>query len=268
LKKLVFILLVLIQSVAFAQGDSVFHLVRDIKGEFAAFTADNLGNIFLVTKNNQLKKLSVKGDSMGVFNDVKRYGKLYFIDASNPLKTLLFYKDFRTIVVLDRFLNMVNVIDLRKQNIFQVKAIAQSYDNNVWIFDEQESKLKKVGEDGTILGETADLRLVFGDAPAPSHIFDQNGFVYMYDPLKGMYIFDYYGALKTKLPLLNWTDVQVISQTIAGRAEGKYITYTQGTLQMKEAILPKNLQEAGTIQISPQGIYILEQDGVHLYATP
>ena len=249
----------------FAQGDSLFHLVRDIKGDYAGFTADNLGNIFLVTKTNQLKKLNVKGDSMGVYNDVRRFGKLYYIDASNPLKTLLFYKDFRTIVVLDRFLNLMNVIDLRKQNIFQVKAIGQSYDNNVWIFDEQEGKLKKIAEDGKILGETADLRLVFGDAPAPTHIFDQNGFVYMYDPAKGMYIFDYYGALKNNLPLLHWTDVQVIGQTIAGRAEGKYITYTQGTLQMKEALLPKNLREAGTIQISPQGIYILEQEGIRLY---
>ncbi len=266
MKSKFFIFFILFWLPGFSQSDSAFHLIRSINGDFTDFTADNLGNLFLVTRNNQLKKLDAKGDSMGVFNDVRKYGKLYSIDASNPLKTLLFYKDFRTIIMLDRFLNIVNTIDLRSQNIFQVRAIAQSYDNNVWVFDEQESKLKKIGEDGKVISETADLRLVFDNAPIPTQIFDQNGFVHLYDPQRGIYIFDYYGALKSKIPLLNWKDVQVIGKTIAGRTDGKYITYVQGSLEMKDAILPKKIREAEILQISPQGIYVLEQDGIRLYA--
>lgn len=261
-----FILSLFLSLYVISQGDSSFQLIRSIQGDFANFSADNLGNLFLLTRNNQLKKLDAKGDSMGVYNDVRKYGKLYSIDVSNSLKTLLFYKDFRTIIVLDRLLNIVNTIDLRKQNIFQVRAIAQSYDNNVWVFDEQESKLKKIAEDGKVISETADLRQVFGEAPVPTHIFDQNGFVHLYDPQKGMYIFDYYGSLKTNIPLLHWKDVQVIGKTIAGRIEGKYITYTQGTLDMKEALLPKNIRDAEILQISPKGIYVLEQKGISLYA--
>jgi hypothetical protein len=260
------ILFVFLGIQGMGQTDSPFHLIRSIYGDFTGFTADNLGNLFLLTRNNQLKKLDAKGDSMGVYNDVRKYGKLYSIDVSNPLKTLLFYKDFRTVIVLDRFLNIVNTIDLRKQNIFQVRAVAQSYDNNVWVFDEQESKLKKIGEDGKLISESADLRQVFAEAPVPTHIFDQNGFVHLYDPKRGMYIFDYYGSLKNNIPLLDWKDVQVIGKTIAGRTSGKYITYTQGSLDLKEAVLPKNIRDAEILQIAPNGIYILEQKGVSLYA--
>ena len=32
-----------------------------------------------------------------------RYGKIAYIDVSNPLKILLFYQEFGTIVTLDRF---------------------------------------------------------------------------------------------------------------------------------------------------------------------
>ena len=39
-----------------------------------------------------------------VFNDVKKFGQATLIDVSNPLKVLLYYRDFATIVVLDRFL--------------------------------------------------------------------------------------------------------------------------------------------------------------------
>ena len=249
---------------AVAQKD--LPVTRVAPGAFAAFTADNLGNLYLLTKENQLKKLNVKGDSMGVFNDVRRYGKLYSINAANPLRTLLYYKDFRTVVVLDRLMNPVNVIDLRKQNMFQVRAIAPAYDNNVWIFDEQESKLKKVDEEGKVVLETPDLRLVLQEAPAPTRLFDQNGFVYAYDPERGMFIFDYYGAMKNKLTLLHWDDVQVIGTDIIGRKDGKVLQYVPGTLDIKETVIPARFQQYKDIFITHQGIYILEETGVKLYS--
>jgi hypothetical protein len=264
--KTIFVFLTLLFSgLSYAQDESDFRVSRTVNGDFSAFSADNLGNIYAITHNNQLKKFSAKGDSMGVFNDVRKYGKLTNIDVTNPLKTLLFYKDFRTIIVLDRLMNMVNKIDLRKINILQVRAVAQSYDNNIWVFDEQESRLRKVGEDGKLISETADLRLALNEAPIPVSIFDQNGFVYMYDPQQGMYVFDYYGSMKGKLDLRNWTDVQVIGTTILGRKDGKLMAYTTGTLQLKETILPPFLQQAENIMLAPQGIFVLEPAGIRLY---
>jgi hypothetical protein len=245
--------------------DSAFSLIRKTVGSYSSFAADNLGNLYLITTENQLKKLNTKGDSMGVFNEVRKYGKLYSINPVNPLKTLLYYKDFRTIVVLDRLLNTVNIIDLRRVNILQVRAIAASYDNNIWVFDEQQSVLKKIGEDGRVLSETSDLRIVLGDAPMPVEIFDQNGFVYLYDPSRGMFVFDYYGSLKTKVALLQWNNVQVLGNTIVGTVDGKLMSYTTGTLQMKEASLPEHIRKAENIQISPLGIYVLREDGIFLY---
>ena len=237
-----------------------------MNGEFTAFAADNLGNLYAITKGNQLKKFNPQGDSMGVFNDVRKYGKLSFIDPSSPLRTILFYRDFKTILVLDRLLNLVNTIDLRKQGVFQVRAICLGYDNNIWVFDEQESKLRKVGEDGTLLLETADLRLALDEAPVPSRIFDQNRYVYLYDPLKGMYVFDYYGALKQKLPITGLADVQVIGNTILGRKDGKLLKYTTGTLQLDEQPLPDFLKDAENIQLTPRGIFVLDATGIRVYA--
>jgi hypothetical protein len=88
----------------------------------------------------------------------------------------------------------------------------------------------------------------------------------MYDPQKGMYIFDYYGALKQKLPITGWTDVQVIGNTILGRKDGKLLKYTTGTLQLDELVLPEFLRDAENILIMPQGVFVLDPKGVHLYA--
>lgn len=245
--------------------DSSFALIRKTPGNYATFSVDNLGNLYLLTAENQLKKLSAKGDSMGVYNDVKRFGKLYSINAINPLKTLLFYKDYRTIVVLDRLLNSVNTIDLRARNIQQVRAIAPSYDNNIWVFDEQQSVLKKIGEDGRVLSETSDLRIALGVAPIPVEIFDQNGFVYLYDPVNGMFVFDYYGSLKTRITLLDWENIQVLGNTIVGTVGNKLMTYTTGTLQIKETELPQFVRQSIHMEIMPLGIYILKEDGISVY---
>src|SRR6187431_144725 len=171
-----------------AQKDSVFILNKILPGDFSYFTVDNLENIYLVNNNsNQLKKLNSNGDSAGVFNNVRKYGKLYSIDATNPLKILLYYKNFSTVVVLDRFLNVRNTINLGKKNIFKVKAIASSYDNNIWLFDEGDSRLKKIDDNGDVLTETVDFRTLFDTVPSPSQIADQDGFLYLYDPARGFY---------------------------------------------------------------------------------
>src|SRR5687767_8435632 len=188
---------------------NIFELksARTISRNIVDFTVDNLGNIYTISRDNQLKKLNANGDSLAVYNDVRRYGSIYSLDASNPLKLLLYHKNFGTIVILDRFLNVRNTIDLRKLNIFQVKAIGQSYDNGIWIYDEQEAKLKKLDDEGNLVSESADLRLLMETVPSPAQVIDQDRLVHLYDPEKGLFIFDYYGVLKNKVALTGWQDV-------------------------------------------------------------
>ena len=71
-----------------AQADTSFKLVKVIQGDIVDFTVDNLDNMYLLNSRNQVKKLNANGDSVAVFNDVRRYGNVYSIDATNPLKLL------------------------------------------------------------------------------------------------------------------------------------------------------------------------------------
>nr|WP_294903112.1 hypothetical protein [uncultured Lacibacter sp.] len=262
MKQFLIILSLFCVAAVAAQDPPAFSNAKAVEGEYIDFTVDNLGNYFLLSKNNQLKKLTANGDSVGVFNDVRRYGKLYSIDAANPLKVLLYYRNFSTVVVLDRFLNIVNTIDLRKQEIFQVKAIAQSYDNNIWLYDEQANKLKKIADDGKTLMETVDFRMIFDDVPTPTQIFDQDGFIYLYDPAKGVYVFDIYGAFKTKLSYIGLADVTVVGKTVIGIEQQALIAYTTGTLTEKRWSLPASVVQRQKAVIRPGHMYILKDDRI------
>jgi hypothetical protein len=267
LKKIFFILLILSSAtIGFSQADTSLKLVQTIKGGYEDFTVDNLGNIFLLDSNNQLKKLSPNGDSVAIFNDVRKYGKVYSIDAGNPLKILLYYRDFGTIVVLDRLLNIRNTIDLRKQNIFQAKAICQSFDNAIWVYDEGEATLKRIGDDGNIVDQTGDFRLQLDEAPSPTFIEDHDRLVYLYDSSKGLLVFDYFGTLKNKLAFTGWQDFQLAGKYVVGRKGVLLERYQLSTLLVEEKTLPGILKNTAKIRIAIDRLYCLRNGSLYIYS--
>ncbi len=233
-----------------AQDDSLFRFLKKIEYPISSFAVDNLGELYIINIDNQLKKYNEKGDSVGVFNQVTKYGKLSYVEAQNPWKTILFYQNFSTIVLLDKYLNVLGSINLRNKNIFQVKAVTTSYDNNIWVYDEQDNKLKKIDDNGNILLETVDFRLLFDSVPSPQKIIDRDGFVYLYDPQKGVYLFDYYGSFKSKLTFLQWTNIAVIDKNIYGFDKQHLYKYTPPLPDVKKYDLPEALQNNSSIKLS------------------
>ena len=247
-----------------SMGD--FVLTLKVNQDIVDFTVDNLGNIYVLNSDNQLKKLSARGDSLAVFNDVRRYGKVTTIDATNPLKILVYYREFTTIIELDRFLNLINTIDLRKQNILQAKAIGLAYENNIWVFDELDAVLTRIRDDGSVVDQTTDFRQLFDSVPDPTVIRDRGDLVYLYDPNKGVYIFDHYGTLKTHLDIRGWQDFNVIGKNLLGHDDHRFYRYEPGTLNMLEQPIPPDYQGAIRIDITPTVIYVLKKTGLEVYS--
>lgn len=248
-----------------AQSDSAFSFLRSIKGNFTYFNVDNLDNIYLLTPGNQLKKMDANGDSVGIFNDVKRYGKPGYIDVNNPMKLLLYYPPFSTVVTLDRLLNIRNTINFRKHGIFSVNGITTSYDNNMWLFDERDYKLKKMDEEGKIMQESTDFRQLFDSVPTASQLIDRDNFIYLYDPAKGFYIFDYYGSFKNRMPFLYWNNVEVSGKMMYGFNSNKLYSYELNSLTLKEYSLPARFGNYRSIKAMNRKLYLLKEDGIDIY---
>lgn len=253
-------------AIADAQDDSLYRFLKQMEYPISSFTVDNLGELYIINTDNQLKKYDEQGDSIGVFNQVTKYGKLSYVEAQNPWKAILFYKSFSTIVLLDKYLNIISSINLRQQNIFQVNALTTSYDNNIWLYDEQDNKLKKIDDSGNNIFETQDFRLLFDSVPSPQKIIDSDGFVYLYDPEKGLYIFDYYGSFKNKLPFLHWTDITVIDKQIYGFDKVNLYRYSPPFPEAKKYILSPALQDNNSIKVNNHKIYVLKNQQLKIYS--
>ena len=245
--------------------DSTFKYSKFIPGIFTYMDVDVLDNIYLINNNNQLKKIKPNGDSAGVFNDVKRYGNPTLLDVTNPLKILLYYKNYSTVVILDRFLSFRNSINFRNKNIFKVKSLATSYDNNIWIFDEQDFKLKKIDDEGSVLSETNDWRQIFDNVPSPIQIIDRSNFVYLYDENKGFYIFDYYGSYKNNLAFTNWQHVVVTNNKLMGFVGDTLYSYEINSFNLKSYKLPAFFKDYIDIKAMNGKVYLLKNNGVEIY---
>lgn len=248
-----------------AQNDSLFYFFKTINYPVTYFTANVPGELFVINLDNQLKKYNVNGDSVGVFNQVKKYGRLGYVEAQNPWQALLFYPDFETIVILDKYLNVLGNINLREKNIFRVQAITNSYDNQIWIFDGQENKIKKLDQNGNTLMASADLRQVLDSVPNAVKIIDRDGLLYLYDPSLGIFVFDYYGAYKHRLPFTGWTSVNVIGKNIYGFDADHLYRFTPPGPVAETFNLPEPLEHADKAEIFNQRIYILKNGILSIY---
>ena len=249
-------------------GTDTLRLFQFFPGDYSLAEVDETENIYLLTNSFQLKKMNSAGDSIAVFNDVRRYGKVSYIDVSNPLRTIVFYKNFSTILLLDRLLSLRTSLNLRKQQVFKVNAVTSSYDNNLWFFDEQNFKLKKTDEQGSVLLESIDLRTALDDLPSPVFITDKNNFVYLYDPAKGLYIFDHYAAFINKIPIIKCSAVSVSQNKLIGISESVIHVYNLENKLTTSYKLPSGIDSPGGLRVINNKLYILTAAGLNVFSFP
>lgn len=245
-------------------GDSSFVLVKTYRGDIADVALDHLDNIYVVSSSGQVKKISAQGDSAAVYNQMKNYGSLSMIDVSNPMKPLLFYKDFSTLVILDRLLSQRAAVDLRKYGMLQPVAIGLSYDNNIWVFDEYDNKLKKIDEQGNILFQSADFRSIFASSLSPKKIFSDDGFVYLADPAKGILVFDNYGTFKKNLPLKNWNSISFAKNGVFRIVKNQLLFYNPSSFVEEQKTIPF-FQPYMQSFISPDRFVSFNNDSLQVY---
>ena len=263
-KKLVTVMLwVVIMHNVKAQPLDTFPLIKTFADSLSDFEVDNLGNFYLVGRQQQIKKISSTFDSIGLFNDKRNLGKLYSIDVSNPLRVLLFYKDFASIIILDRFLNVRTLLNLRNVQIQQVSAITQSYDNNIWVYDELDNNIKKIDESGRVLLRSPDFRVLFDMPPQPKYLQDLNRYLYAYDSSKGLLLMDYFGAYRNLIPYTGWQNIHGISKGIVATDSAGLIYYQPYELDIKKQTLPATiLTSAVKIRVFNGQLIVLDKRGI------
>lgn len=171
-------------------------------------SVDELGNIYAVKNGNTLIRYSAQGDSNAVFNSAS-YGQIDAIDATNPLRVIVYFQKFFRVLVLDRLLTVQQEIDLRRLRLLQAPTVASSADGQVWVYDQFNARLLKVNDQGLITIQSNDLRVEAGVVPKPTFMVERDWRVFVCDPKEGVLVFDRYANLLSTIPQSGAARIQV-----------------------------------------------------------
>jgi len=228
------------------------------------FTTDYLQNAYIIDLKNSLRKIDSVGNTLFTYNQ-NLYGQLKLVDATNPMKLILSYPDYGTVVMLDNTLSEVGVVSLKKIGIYDYHALCfSSRDNNFWVFDENDYKLKKIDRNNNIILESTDMFQQLGYAIHPVFMQEENQWLFLSDTTRGILMFDIYGVYYETLPFKNILKFEVRNDQIFFR-DGDHIHSSQmKTLAEKNIELPHfdNLLDA---RIENSRLYLLQKDSLTIY---
>lgn len=244
--------------VAFSfSADDDLKTLFTIKSTADFFTTDNLGNTYLI-KGEEIKKYSQTGDLLKIFSN-KTTGKITSIDVTNPLRILVFYKDFATILIIDDLLSQNgDPMNLQDYSLEQSDVICTSFNNGIWFFNRENMELIRLDESFKPVVNTGNLNRLLGADFKPNFILENNGYLYLNNPDNGVFVFDIYGTYFKTIPIKGLQHFQVKDNFMFYYMDGILRSYNIKDLTQKE--LPfKNVTD---VRVEKENYFLFNTDSV------
>ena len=209
-------------SFAFVKQDKPKRQV--IKTKLNYFTTDNIGNIYTV-KEDELVKFLLSGKLFNRYSNLK-LGGITSIDATNPLKLLLYYRDFQQIVFLDNQLTSNSEpISLEGLGYEQTDLVCAGANNSFWIYNKQNNELIRFNEASKKVAATGNLKQVLKTELKPNFVREYNGYLFLNCPETGIYVFDIFGTFSKVISIKKLKKFEIKEDIIYYQKDSLYCSY-------------------------------------------
>ena len=96
------------------------------------FDVDNLNNIYVLS-DGELIKYNAKGKKLYTYSNNK-LGDISYVDISNPLKILAYFKEFNSLLILDNKLTEISNAYKLSNKLEDIDIYCQSSNGGFWAF--------------------------------------------------------------------------------------------------------------------------------------
>jgi len=256
---------ILLHNSSFENRQSFKHLWTIPSVGEKLFT-DNLGNAYVI-KGDALTKYRENGTVFRLYSN-KNLGKISHVDPLNPLKIVVFYKDFSQVLFLDNTVTENgNPIKLQDFGLELASLVAASYDNGIWVFDQVQYTLTRFDQQLKPTVQIQNLQQILGYALQPVFLAERENHLYMSVPDKGILQFDIFGTYVKTIPVKALTAFQVIDENL-------YYTDTTGNLKsfgirtLQENSIPMPVRKIKNFRIEKDHLFLLREDSLSCYIFP
>jgi len=246
---------------------SDYSLMKHINNKGNFITVDELGSLFLVN-GEQLKKFDINGRLLCTYSNLFN-GNISFVDAGDPFKILVYYRDFSQIVFLDNFLSESAEAILLETLGLELSTLAcSSYNSGFWVYMPQNFELLRVGQDMVISHRSGDISSIIKNELNPNFLIEKDNVVYLNDPDIGIIMFDMYGTYNKIIPLKNLENLQLEGNNIISSSDTDMRIYNLKTSKETLSSLPEDDPICVNLKYSfhPKRLFLLSESGINIYA--
>jgi len=259
--KRLLIIFILLSLFSFQSDQFLFN--KSIPTNATHLTIDNLSNVYL-SNNDVLIKCNSQGVQVKSYSN-KTLGSITVVDASNPMKLLLFYSNFLQIVFLDNTLSQNgDPVSLEALGFPRAQLVCSSHNNGLWIYNQQNFELIRFDEDLNIASQTGNLSQQIGIELKPNFMVQYNNRLYVNNPLTGILVFDIFGTYFKTIPIQDISDFQFKEDEIIYYLNGHLNTFNMQTLQQSRSELSDSF--AISVKLARNNLYVLHKDTFKIYS--
>jgi hypothetical protein len=280
--QILFILLMLGSLMAgdFKQVRSVessdnYKLVRSVEVEGDMHGSDPMGNVYIVKKNT-LKKFSNQHKQAAYYTNAF-LGNIHTVDVSDPLRILIFYKDYNQVVWVDNFLSEIrSPIRLDDLGIDQVQLVCSSAQGGFWVFNSLNNQLQYFDVNLQLVHESPTLNMLTGPDIDPTYMTEKSRQLYLNVPGTGILLFDRFGNYAKTLGIEIPGNFQVTDRYIYFFREGKLFNYDLKTAEVALIDMPLAVDLGGinnkknpilNAQLQPGLLFLFTEKGYSVFNT-
>ena len=232
-----------------AQSQSI-----EFKGK--TFTTDQTGSYYEIYAN-QIIKIGKNGQRQFTYSN-NILGEISSVDVSNPMKIVVFFRDFSKIVVLDNTLTeQGGVLDLNEVSLEETSLVCTSYNNGIWYYNPLKFQLTRLEHSTKNVNSSANISNILNKNIQPNFLVEFNNKLYLNDPINGVLVFDIYGTYLKTIPIFGLTTFQVKEKYLLYvNQDGQIETYDFFTLE-KSIYKPLQHSNIKTVRLENKTVYII-----------
>lgn len=225
---------------------------------------DNLANVYLM-QNDQFRKYNPKLELMKEFSN-KNFGAITSADVTNPLRIVLFYRDFGRVIFLDNTLSQNGEpLAMEKLGFPLASLVGSSHDNGFWVYDQPTFEMIRFDQNLAITSRSGNLSQILSVELQPDFILEKDNRLFLNNPSTGIMVFDVFGTYIKNIPLKGLHTFQVADESIIYFQNGELQSWNLITNETTLYEEPKQ-PLAKNIRLEKETVTVLDSAAVYLYS--
>ena len=249
-------ILILFPFFAFAQQSIEITFVKKTELNVGTLVSiDNFETTHYLT-NNELFKTE-KDNILFTYSNIQ-LNYITTVNTFNPLKILVFYRDFNTVVILDNRLSEMFKIDFNTIQPFKdITHISIGIDNTIWVFNQTTQQLENYDYKARLTRIKA--------IPIQNEVLDlKSNYNFCWLLTKDyLYNYNYVGSLLYKIKNSGFTKIVQTNGNLILQKENQLFYLTKDSEKFIEFKIPKLLIKQ--FLVTNETLYIYDDEFLHQY---